>query len=108
MTNQAVTGSRLTGYIVSVMRSPVIERLMDRSWIETQQKSVWLVSRFTSESLNLIYYVNRFLLFNDFVIRWSQSSGILYENSQVKSDTYNRCLTLPVNFHILFIHIYHL
>ena len=30
MTNQTVTGSRLTGYIVNVMRSPVIERLMVR------------------------------------------------------------------------------
>ena len=30
MTNQTVTGSRLTGYIVSVTRSPVIERLMVR------------------------------------------------------------------------------
>ena len=30
MTNQTVTGSRLTGYIVNVMRSPVIERLMAR------------------------------------------------------------------------------
>ena len=28
--NQMVTGSRLTGYIVNVMRSPVIERLMVR------------------------------------------------------------------------------
>ena len=28
VTNQTVTGSRLTGYIVNVMRSPVIERLM--------------------------------------------------------------------------------
>ena len=28
MTNQMVTGSRLTGYIVNVMCSPVIERLM--------------------------------------------------------------------------------
>ena len=27
---QTVTGSRLTGYIVNVMRSPVIERLMVR------------------------------------------------------------------------------
>ena len=27
-TSQTVTGSRLTGYIVNVMRSPVIERLM--------------------------------------------------------------------------------
>ena len=31
MTNQAVTGLRLTGYIVNVMRSPVIKRLMVRS-----------------------------------------------------------------------------
>ena len=30
MTNQTVTGSGLTGYIVNVMRSPVIERLMIR------------------------------------------------------------------------------
>ena len=30
MTSQTVTGSRLTGYIVNVMRSPVIERLMVR------------------------------------------------------------------------------
>ena len=30
MTNQTVTGSRLTGYIVNVMRFPVIERLMVR------------------------------------------------------------------------------
>ena len=30
MANQMVTGSRLTGYIVNVMRSPVIERLMVR------------------------------------------------------------------------------
>ena len=30
MTNQTITGSRLTGYIVNVMRSPVIERLMVR------------------------------------------------------------------------------
>ena len=30
MTNQTVTGSRLTGYIVNVMRFPVIERLMIR------------------------------------------------------------------------------
>ena len=30
MTNQTVTGSRLTGYIVNVMRSPVIESLMVR------------------------------------------------------------------------------
>ena len=30
MTSQSVTGSRLTGYIVNVMRSPVIERLMVR------------------------------------------------------------------------------
>ena len=30
MTNQTVTGSRLTGYIVNVMHSPVIERLMVR------------------------------------------------------------------------------
>ena len=30
VTNQMVTGSRLTGYIVNVMRSPVIERLMVR------------------------------------------------------------------------------
>ena len=30
MTNQTVTGSRLTGYIVNVMCSPVIERLMVR------------------------------------------------------------------------------
>ena len=30
MTNQTVTGSRLTGYIVNVMRSLVIERLMVR------------------------------------------------------------------------------
>ena len=30
MTNQTVTGSRLTGYIVNVMRSPAIERLMVR------------------------------------------------------------------------------
>ena len=30
VTNQTVTGSRLTGYIVNVMRSPVIERLMVR------------------------------------------------------------------------------
>ena len=30
MTNQKVTGSRLTGYIVNVMRSPVIERLVVR------------------------------------------------------------------------------
>ena len=30
MTNQTVTGSRLTGYIVNVMRSSVIERLMVR------------------------------------------------------------------------------
>ena len=30
MTNQTVIGSRLTGYIVNVMRSPVIERLMVR------------------------------------------------------------------------------
>ena len=30
MTNQMVTSSRLTGYIVNVMRSPVIERLMVR------------------------------------------------------------------------------
>ena len=28
MTSQTVTGSRLTGHIVNVMRSPVIERLM--------------------------------------------------------------------------------
>ena len=28
MTSQTVTGSRLTGYIANVMRSPVIERLM--------------------------------------------------------------------------------
>ena len=28
--SQTVTGSRLTGYIVNVMRSPVIERLMVR------------------------------------------------------------------------------
>ena len=31
VTGQTVTGSRLTGYIVNVMRSPVIERLMVRS-----------------------------------------------------------------------------
>ena len=30
MTNQTVTGSRLTGYIVNVMCYPVIERLMVR------------------------------------------------------------------------------
>ena len=30
MTSQTVTGSRLTDYIVNVMRSPVIERLMVR------------------------------------------------------------------------------
>ena len=30
VTSQTVTGSRLTGYIVNVMRSPVIERLMAR------------------------------------------------------------------------------
>ena len=30
MTSQTVTGSRLTGYTVNVMRSPVIERLMVR------------------------------------------------------------------------------
>ena len=30
VTNQTVTGSRPTGYIVNVMRSPVIERLMVR------------------------------------------------------------------------------
>ena len=30
VTSQMVTGSRLTGYIVNVMRSPVIERLMVR------------------------------------------------------------------------------
>ena len=30
MTSQTLTGSRLTGYIVNVMRSPVIERLMVR------------------------------------------------------------------------------
>ena len=30
VTNQTVTGSRLTGYIVNVMHSPVIERLMIR------------------------------------------------------------------------------
>ena len=30
VTRQTVTGSRLTGYIVNVMRSPVIERLMVR------------------------------------------------------------------------------
>ena len=30
MTSQTVTGSRLTGYIVNVMRSPKIERLMVR------------------------------------------------------------------------------
>ena len=30
MTSQTVTGSRLTGYIVNVMRYPVIERLMVR------------------------------------------------------------------------------
>ena len=30
MTNQAVTGSRLTGYIVNVIHSPVIERMMVR------------------------------------------------------------------------------
>ena len=30
VTNQMVTGSRLTGYIVNVMRSPVIERLLVR------------------------------------------------------------------------------
>ena len=30
MTSQTVTGSRPTGYIVNVMRSPVIERLMVR------------------------------------------------------------------------------
>ena len=30
VTNQTVTGSRLTGYIVNVMRSPVIKRLMVR------------------------------------------------------------------------------
>ena len=30
VTNQTATGSRLTGYIVNVMRSPVIERLMVR------------------------------------------------------------------------------
>ena len=30
MTNQTATGSRLTGYIVNVLRSPVIERLMVR------------------------------------------------------------------------------
>ena len=30
VTNQMVTGSRLTGNIVNVMRSPVIERLMVR------------------------------------------------------------------------------
>ena len=30
VTNQMVTGSRLTGYIVNVMRSPVIERLIVR------------------------------------------------------------------------------
>ena len=30
MTSQTVTGSRLTGYIVNVIRSPVIERLMVR------------------------------------------------------------------------------
>ena len=29
--SQTVTGLRLTGYIVNVMRSPVIERLMVRS-----------------------------------------------------------------------------
>ena len=29
-TNQIVTGSRMTGYIVNVMRSPVIERFMVR------------------------------------------------------------------------------
>ena len=34
MTNQTVTGSKLTGYIVNVMRSPVIERLMVLgSWV---------------------------------------------------------------------------
>ena len=30
MTNQTVTGSRLSGFIAKVMRSPVIERLMVR------------------------------------------------------------------------------
>ena len=30
VTSQTVTGSRLTGYIVNVMRSPVIKRLMIR------------------------------------------------------------------------------
>ena len=30
MTNQTVTGSRLTGYIVNVRRSPVIESMMVR------------------------------------------------------------------------------
>ena len=30
MTNQTVTGSRLTGYIVNVVRSPIIERWMVR------------------------------------------------------------------------------
>ena len=30
VTSQTVTGSRLTGYIVNVMRSPVIERFMVR------------------------------------------------------------------------------
>ena len=30
MRSQTVTGSKLTGYIVNVMRSPVIERLMVR------------------------------------------------------------------------------
>ena len=30
MTSQTVIGSRLTGYIVNVMRSPVIEKLMVR------------------------------------------------------------------------------
>ena len=30
VTNQTVTGSRLTGYMVNVMRSPVIERLLVR------------------------------------------------------------------------------
>ena len=30
VTNQTVPGSRLTGYIVNVMRSPIIERLMVR------------------------------------------------------------------------------
>ena len=30
MTNQTVTGSKLTGYIVNVMRSPVFEMLMVR------------------------------------------------------------------------------